>query len=226
MSAFLAICRVIAIACFCTIPGCAGQTHLDNDWRCSPRHANCATVFVVYDSWHAAVVLPQAEVSAEIIPETADFPTARYIEFSWGDQDYFPDPNSGVLLALKAAFWSSGSVLHLVGFADEVRRFYPNAEVIELRVTAPAYDRLIAFLTASFARPDSGKRSQPRPGLYAYSRFYPSSREFSLLNTCNTWVARALQTAGLPVTSAGVITAGQLADQLGKIAPLADSPSG
>jgi uncharacterized protein (TIGR02117 family) len=225
MNCFPAIHRAVVIVWFCAIAACAGQTHTEDDWRCSAQHASCATVFVVYDSWHAALILAKAELPDAVIPETADFPNARYIEFSWGDQDYFPDPNSGVLSALRAAFWSSGSVLHLVGFADEVRRFYPKAEVVELRLAAPAFDRLVAFLNASFARPVSGKRSPPRPGLYDYSRFYPSSREFSLLNTCNTWVARALQTAGLPVTPAGVITAGKLGDQLEKIAPLPDSPS-
>jgi uncharacterized protein (TIGR02117 family) len=225
MNAFLVFNRPIIIFCLCAITACAGQTHGEDGWRCSGPDARCSTVFVAYDSWHAAIVLPKTELSVDLIPEMADFPAARYLEFSWGDQDYFPDPNSGVFMALKAAFWSSGSVLHLVGFDDEVRRFYPKAEVVELRLASPAHDRLVAFLTSSFARRNFGNRSQARPGLYEYSRFYPSGGDFSLLNTCNTWVARALKTAGLPVTSAGVITAGQLGEQLGEIARLAQSGS-
>jgi hypothetical protein len=37
------------------------------------------------------------------------------------------------------------------------------------------------------------------------------------MNTCNTWVAEALETAGLPVSAGLVITAGQLAEELDKI---------
>jgi uncharacterized protein (TIGR02117 family) len=223
MSVFLAASRVTVIVCFYAIAACAGQTHTEDDWRCSAQHASCATVFVVYDSWHAALVLPKAELSGAVIPETADFSNARYIEFSWGDQDYFPDPNSGVWRGLKAAFWSAGSVLHLVGFADEVRRFYSKAQVLELRLSPTAHERLVGFLSASFERGQTGKRAPALPGLYDYSRFYPSTQDFSLLNTCNTWVTRALQTAGLPVTPAGVITAGQLGDQLDKLLARAQS---
>ena len=217
MNAFFAIHRWIVVVSFCGVAACAGQTHSEDNWRCSAQHPRCAVVFVVYDSWHAAIVLPTAELSMKSIPEEEDFPSARYLEFSWGDQDYFPDPASGVLLALKAAFWSSGSVLHLVGFDDEVRRFYPKAEVVELRLSPAAHDRLLGFLTESFKRAESAQRAPARPGLYDYSRFYPSTGKFSLLNTCNTWVARALQTAGLPIAPSGVITAGQLGEQVNKL---------
>jgi uncharacterized protein (TIGR02117 family) len=223
MNALMLVKR-LAIGCLllCLL-GCAGQTHTAEAWRCAAQDTGCPLVFIVHDSWHAAIVLRRADLGTGVIPETNDFPGARYIEFSWGDKDYFPDPNSGVLKALKAAFWSSGSVLHLVGFDDDVRKFFPKAEVVELRLSALVYDRLIAFISASFARAPEHGRAPAQPGLYDYSRFYPSARSFSLLNTCNTWAARALETAGLPVTAKGVISAGQLGDQLRGIAPPATS---
>lgn len=208
--------RLLIALLFLFAGACAGQTRSTADWRCGSSEPRCSTVFVVYDSWHAAIVLPKTELSSTEIPEVADFAAARYVEFSWGDQDYFPDPDSGVFKALKAAFWSSGSVLHLVGFDDEVRRFYPKAKVIELRLSPAAQSRLTVFVAESFQRSALKQRAMARPGLYEHSRFYPSTQRFSLLNTCNTWVARALETAGLPLTAAGVITASQMGDQLGR----------
>jgi hypothetical protein len=120
-------------------------------------------------------------------------------------------------MALKAAFWSSGSVLHLVGFDDEPRQFYPKADIIELRLLRPNFDRLVGFVSEGFLRPNSNGRAQASPGLYSYSRFYPSNRKFSLLNTCNTWVAQTLETAGLPVSASRVITAGQLSEQIDRV---------
>ena len=120
-------------------------------------------------------------------------------------------------MALKAAFWSSGSVLHVVGFTDAVRAFYPSAEIIELRLSPSAYDSVVGFISQSFSRFHPEERARASEGLYGYSRFYPSNRKFSLVNTCNTWVVRALETAGLPVSAGMVITAGQLAEQLEKI---------
>jgi uncharacterized protein (TIGR02117 family) len=191
--------------------------HSANGWACKPEEKICRTVFIVHDSWHAAVVLRKDDFAAALLPELADFPNARFVEFSWGDKDYFPDPDSGFSMALKAAFWSGGSVLHLVGSSDEPKTFYPKAEIVELRMSAVAFDRLLRFLSGSFLRPDSQSRAPARAGLYSYSRFYPSSGKFSLLNTCNTWVARALEAAGVPVSPSRVITAGQLAEQIERI---------
>lgn len=183
-------------------------------WNCGPKNADCRSVFVVHDSWHAALVLRKGDITEKVVPELADFPTAEMIEFSWGDQDYFPDPNSGVFAALKAAFWSDGSVLHLVGFNGAVKDFYRAAEVVELRLSIDAFERLIVFIAVEFARTEPSLPAKPRPGLYTYSRFYRAAGKFSFARNCNTWVAEALNQAGLPIHPASVVTAGNLSGQL------------
>lgn len=186
-------------------------------WNCLPPETQCRSVFIVHNSWHASIVLRKEHLTGAALPELADFPESRFIEFSWGDRDFFPDPNAGVLTALKAALWSSGSVLHLVGFSENVETFYRGAEVIELRLSAPAYARLVEYISRSFARQDANGRAPASPGLFAYSRFYPSTEKFSLVKTCNTWVAVALQFAGVPVSPGLVLTAAQLTEELDKI---------
>jgi uncharacterized protein (TIGR02117 family) len=174
-------------------------------------------LYVVHDSWHAALVLNKNDLSERELPELADFSTAQLIEFSWGDQDYFPNPNSGALTAIRAAFWSSGSVLHLVGFAGEVKAFYPGAEILRLDISSRAFDPLVDFIAQSFRRPVSGRPAPASAGLFPYSRFYPATRQFSLLRTCNTWIAEALASAGLPLSPSLVITAGSLSRQIAQL---------
>ena len=186
-------------------------------WSCAPGEEHCRSVFIVHNFWHAAIVLRKADLAGAALPELADFPSARFIEFSWGDQDYFPDPDAGVLTALKAAFWSGGSVLHLVGFSENIESFYRGAEVAELTLSAPAYARLTEYLSRSFARSRDSGRAPASPGLYAYSRFYPSTEKFSLMKTCNSWIASALEFAGLPVSPGLVLTAAQLGEQIDKL---------
>ena len=197
------------------LASCSAHT-LSDDWACTREGRYCRSAYVVYDAWHAGIVLRYEDLTIETLPELADFPNARFVEFSWGDKDYFPDPSPGISLGLKAAFWSSGSVVHVVGFTENPASFYPHAQIVELRLGLPGYARLVAYLSRSFARPQTG-RAEARPGLTAKSRFYPSTHQFSLLNTCNTWVAEALATAGLPVSPGFVITTGQLADQIAAI---------
>ena len=45
------------------------------------------------------------------------------------------------------------------------------------------------------------------------SRFYLSNGEFHLFNTCNTWIAEALQSAKLDISSRGIITADNLMEK-------------
>ena len=184
---------------------------------CAADQFSCRPVFIIHDDWHAAIVLRASDISAismTALPELSDFPDALFIEFSWGDQDYFPDPNSGVWAALRAALWSAGSVLHLAGFSVDPGQFYPGAKIIELRLESTAYRQMLDFISQTFARQPPNLRAPARPGLFAYSRFYPAQTRFSILRTCNSWVAEALEAAGLPLSPRWVITASHLASQL------------
>jgi uncharacterized protein (TIGR02117 family) len=172
------------------------------------------TVFIVHDAWHAAIVIKKADIRAVVLPELRDFPSAEYLEFSWGDRDYFPAPDGGLGLALKAAFWSSGSILHIVGFKDAVQNAYPSAEIIEIPLSEEGFQRLVKFISDTFSRPHPPAPAEARPGLFSNGRFYAAEGKFSLLRTCNTWVAEALSAAGLPIHPSYVITAGNLSDKL------------
>ncbi len=212
-----AIGRALLGVFFLSLIADASAAQTPASWSCAPTQAHCRSIFIVDSTWHTAIVLRREDLSGVALPELVDFPAARFIEFSWGDKDYFPDPNAGVLTAIKAAFWSSGSVLHLVGFRDKLETSYHGAKIIELRLSAPAYARLVEYIARSFARPSADGRTPASPGLVADSRFYPSNENFSLTNTCNTWVAAALQFAGLPVSPGLVLTAAQLSEQLDEI---------
>jgi uncharacterized protein (TIGR02117 family) len=167
-------------------------------------------VFVVHDNWHSAIVVRTADLSAEILPEIKDFPGADYLEFSWGDRDYFPHPAPGVGLTLKAAFWSSGSILHVVGVRGSPADSYPNAEIITIALPAARFNRLMRFVSGTFSRFHPDTAGEALPGLSPNARFYLAQGNFSIFRTCNTWVAEALQAAELPITPTWVITAASL----------------
>ncbi|HEY7317950.1 MAG TPA: DUF2459 domain-containing protein [Candidatus Binatia bacterium] len=178
------------------------------------RGEDVKTVFVVHDAWHAAIIAKKTDIPTAVLPELRDFPAAEYLEFSWGDRDYFPTPDAGIGLALKAALWSSGSILHVVGFREEVKTFFPSAKVIDIQLSEEKFQRLIKFISDSFSRPHPPAPAEARPGLSPDGRFYAAEGRFSILRTCNTWVAEAFNSAGLPVHPSYVITAANLSDQL------------
>jgi uncharacterized protein (TIGR02117 family) len=179
-----------------------------------PDAENVKRVFVVHDYWHAALVFRKADLPEGTVPEQNHFPEAEYLELSWGDQDYFPATEEGVGLALRAAFWSRGSVLHIVGFKGGVKDNFAGGEIIEIALSREAFGRLTEFVSSSFSRPDRSIPAPSRPGLVPHSRFYPAAGRFSILRTCNTWAAEALKSAGLDISPGYVITAASLARQV------------
>jgi uncharacterized protein (TIGR02117 family) len=179
---------------------------------------NVKTVLIVHDAWHAAIVIRKADIPVAALPELKDFPSVEYLEFSWGDRDYFPAPEASLGLALKAAFWSSGSILHVVGFNDTVKNVYSRADIIEIAVTENGFQELTRFIADTFSRSHPPAPAEARPGLFSNSKFYAAEGKFSLLRTCNTWVAEALSAAGLPINPICVITAGNLSKQVRSLA--------
>ena len=95
------------------------------------------SVFVVHDSWHAALVCARAISVENTIPELADFPAAEMIEFSWCDSGYFAFPNSGVFRGLKA-FWSTAVCFISSALTVRLKDFYRAAEIVELRLSKDA----------------------------------------------------------------------------------------
>ena len=175
---------------------------------------NAKTIFVVHNNWHAALVVRRADLTEGLVPEQDHFPEAEYLEIGWGDRDYFPATEESVGLALRAAFWSRGSVLHVVGLRGAVRDYVTDGEIIELALSPKAFRRLSEFISASFSRANPSIPAQSQPGLVSYSRFYPASGRFSILRTCNTWIAEALKSAGLDISPRYVITAASQARQV------------
>jgi hypothetical protein len=70
------------------------------------------------------------------------------------------------------------------------------------------------FIHDEYRRDREDRPVRLERGLYGASWFYAARSRYHLFNTCNTWITRALSTAGLPVTPAGVITAGEVMRQV------------
>ncbi len=177
-------------------------------------HSNAKSVFVVNYGWHSAIVIRRAEIPQSILPEIQDFIVIDYLEFGWGDWDYYQAADPGVGLALKAAFWSSRSVLHVAGLRGKVTDHFRGSEIFEITLSDESLKRLIEFVSNTFLRSNATKQIESRPGLQPSSRFYPATGKFHLLRTCNTWVAEALAFAGVPINPAYAFSAGNLSSQL------------
>jgi uncharacterized protein (TIGR02117 family) len=170
-------------------------------------------VWVLDHGWHTAIVIRRADLDQALWPEVDDFPAATFVEVAWGDRDFYMATPATPWLAIKAAFLAAGSVLHVVGFDAPISAHFPESELVELRLSRRGFDALTRFVGEEYQRDREGRPLRLGRGLYGASWFYAARGTYHLFNTCNTWVARALRAAGLPVTTTGVITAGGVMQQ-------------
>jgi uncharacterized protein (TIGR02117 family) len=174
-------------------------------------------VYVVDHGKHAGIVIKRATIPKRLIPEKADFPNAEYLEFGWGEVDYYPAPSPSWWLALKAALWPTPSVLHVVGIRSPPTIFFTGLKIVRLDLDRCAWMRLVQYIHASFARDGALKAKPLQRGLYGDSWFYPARGSFHLFNTCNGWVTKGLKFSGLPLGIVEPLTSSQLMGRLKRL---------
>jgi hypothetical protein len=171
-------------------------------------------VYVVRRKWHVDVGFAVADVEAGLAPIAAQFPTAKYLFFGFGDRHYLMTKDKGTPLIL-GALWPGPALLLVTAIDGTPPQAFGTSEVIRIGLNTDEVRAMQAFMRSSIAESDL---SPFAPGPYAQSAYYPAVQQYSLLHTCNTWVAEALRAARQPVHSKGVILAGQLWRQVTRLA--------
>ncbi len=171
-------------------------------------------VRVISNGWHTAIVVARAPaVASGVLPEAADFPNAAFLEFGWGDREFYPAADPSLATALSAALTPTPAVMHLAGL-ERARQAGADSDTVTLSLSREGARRLLGAMAAAFERPDGGRAQAVSPGLYPDSLFYNARGTFHLFNTCNTWTARMLRAGGVDISPPGIVTAGDLMTRL------------
>jgi uncharacterized protein (TIGR02117 family) len=156
----------------------------------------------VSNGWHTEIVLEAETLPTGRWPQRVTFKGRRYLEVGWGDRDAFPTDRMTLRLTLKAAFASQGSVLRLAAFDEPILERFRGIDVVELRASASALNGLAGLIEASPAASADGQPIRLKRGTTESPTFCLACGRFHVLNTCNSWTARALQAAGFPIRPA------------------------
>jgi uncharacterized protein (TIGR02117 family) len=169
-------------------------------------------IYVVRHEWHTGLVIKYDDIDSRLWPEKDDFPDALYLEVGWGDRDFYQTPRAGLGILLQAALKSPASVLFVVGLPTAVTRYFPYADILEIPLSQRGLEELVRFIHTTYKRDASGQTIPLGSGHnHRHSMFYLAEGDYSLFNTCNSWISQALQAAGLPMKTA--LRAGRVMSQ-------------
>ncbi|MEM7173262.1 MAG: DUF2459 domain-containing protein [Pseudomonadota bacterium] len=201
---------LLILCCF----GCESGSQIKNNTR-GPAAAD-KTIFVVTNGWHSGIVVSRAHIPNHLVPEIGDFADAQFLEFGWGDRDFYQADETTLGDTFVAALAPTSAVLHISAIRSPAASQSSDQEIISIPIDNHGFERLIRFIDGSFDRAGRARAVSIGPGLYLNSRFYAANGRFHLFNTCNTWTAKALSAGGLNISSAGVITGDDLIRQLAR----------
>lgn len=174
-------------------------------------------VYIVQVGWHAGLVVESEHLGAAF-PEHEQMPEAKLLKIGWGDDKYYPDPDPSFWVLLRATFWPSRSVLHVVGLDIPVENYFPRSEVITLYLSEEGMEKMEEFLAGYFRTDDDGQPIYHSFGRYSNSAFFKSKGRYYIPKTSNVFTARALRSAGVPITPVYGVTARNVMRQARSIA--------
>jgi hypothetical protein len=172
-----------------------------------------ATVYVVQRGWHTDIGLAAGAGLGPLRAFEREFPGARFFVFGFGEREYLEARATTPWLLLRALFPSEGLVLVTALSASPVEAF-AGYRVVARPVSREGLARLTGFIAGSVEWAPDGRPRLAARGPYDGSLFYASPLTYDLVDTCNTWTARGLHAAGLPVSAEGVVSEAQVLDQL------------
>lgn len=206
-------CAVLA-ACSATPPACTSRPGAND------------VAYVVNRGWHVEIGLPTAELTAPLTFYRTVFPQARTLMFGYGKRTFFTAKVETPSDYLLGPF-PGHAVIQVTGLLVSPSHAYPDTDVLALTLPPGGGAALSDFIWDQLGKDHTGEPRLVAPGNFPGSIFYAARSEYTLAHTCNTWVAQALQAAGLPVSPAGVVFSGQVmarAVGAGGCIPLAAMP--
>ena len=169
-------------------------------------------VHIVKVGWHAGLIVESDQLD-EDFPEHEDMPRAERLKIGWGDDKFYPEPDPSFWLYLRAGFWPSRSVLHVVGMDVAADEYFPGTEVITLHISEDGMAKMSDFISGYFRLDEDDAPQFQEWGRYGNSAFFKARGRYYLPKTSNTWTARALRSAGVPITPVYGVTAGNVMRQ-------------
>jgi uncharacterized protein (TIGR02117 family) len=176
-----------------------------------PNADATGVLYVVRRSWHIDIGFAAADLQLPLASLRNEFPSAAYVEFGFGDRHYLMNQHHGAG-NLLAALWPGAGLILMTALTGTPQQAFGTGNVLELRVT-PAQSAQVQNFIWHTLTSDRSEVKPLAPGPYDGSAFYAAIPKYSALHTCNTWAAQTLQSADLPIHSAGVEFAGQLWSQ-------------
>ncbi len=146
------------------------------------------------------------------------FSAFQWLEIGWGDETFYRFAPTLSHVTAQMAFnalagLNQSSVLHVVGLNRNGPDSFPRSDVVEFHLSEKGMTNVMQGLSKSFDPSPNSRPIELGEGIYGASLFYKASGHYSLLMTCNRWIADLMNSGGLAASPLpAVLSSGLLAE--------------
>jgi uncharacterized protein (TIGR02117 family) len=187
---------LVAIAIF-LLGGCASP-HKDGLYPPVPGNENNQRIFFVAYESHTGIIVDRQNAAPWLPVLANEFMEARYLEFGWGDLDWYRTDKRTSGMAFGALFVPTDSGLWVWALPDEPEGFFKKNYITELTLSKQGFINLVTFINGSFALDENHRPQSLKTGAHqgAQYRIYLARGDYHAFRTCNHWTAEAMNQAG------------------------------
>lgn len=205
----------LTLLIFALVYGCSGAPYIVQPQKNTDR-ASVNPIYVVSHGWHTGLVVSGSKLNAALPDLVERFGDPTFYEIGWGDNGFYQAKKITTELALKAMFWATGAIVHVVAVPDSPYDSFPHSQISESCISDTELISLISFLKNSFIHDEAGRIVPVAAGIYGNAQFYQGTGRYHLFNTCNKWTAKGLSSAGFNLSPTFKLTASSVMDYLEK----------
>ena len=164
-------------------------------------------IYLIKQYWHTAIVIEKNDIDLEILPEVKYFNDFSLLDFGWGDEEFYQYPGFDSGLAVKALFYSTPSTLRVEGIGISKETYFDISDiVVRILVTQEQLNKIVDFISSTVYRNDSGSPVILSAQGLGRIIFFRANGNYHLFNTCNTWLASCLASAGINIEDNVILT--------------------
>ncbi len=179
---------------------------------------NSNEIYLIKTAWHVGITIRIDSFSISKLKVLDYFKKYEFADVGWGDEEFYQDPDIDILLGLKALFVPTSSVVRIAGIYADIKSFISISDfAVKVILTNKQLDKLLDFIDKSLTKNEKGEYLITSKRYGGKIIFFKSGLKYHVFHTCNTWIAEALNSAGLQIGVSGIITAAQLYRKLIKI---------
>jgi uncharacterized protein (TIGR02117 family) len=156
-------------------------------------------IYITTNGVHLDIVLHVENVEPEFLSRLEILPGTKYVSFGWGDREFYINTPQWKDLTLKTAFKAlflkSETAMHVTFYSTSYSSWR------KIKICPSQLDLLNKTIEKSFSKNENRSFNKLAvPGYYNSDFFYEAIGSFSLFNTCNVWVNKALNEIGVPTS--------------------------